>query len=76
LNVRKTQRQFLLGSTAILLGALAIAGCKPSHPDEKPVVTSSLSTNNLSAVSVSEDRETGRHGPFRNGRHPGSEEPG
>jgi hyperosmotically inducible periplasmic protein len=59
MNVRKTQRQFLLGSTAVLLGALAIAGCKPSHPDEKPVVTSSLSTNNLSAVSVSQDREKG-----------------
>lgn len=59
MNVRKTQRQFLLGSTAVLLGALVIAGCKPSHPDEKSVVTSSLNTNNLSAVSVSQDREKG-----------------
>ena len=55
----QSQRQFLAGSAAILFGALVIAGCKPSHPDEKTVVTNALSTNNLSSVSVSQDREKG-----------------
>jgi hyperosmotically inducible protein len=40
---------------------LAIAGCQnqPAHPDQKPLVTSALSTNNLSSVSVSQDRDKG-----------------
>jgi hyperosmotically inducible periplasmic protein len=59
MKLAKVQRQFVLGSTAILFGALVLAGCKSSHPDEKSAVTSSLSTNNLSAVSVSQDREKG-----------------
>jgi hyperosmotically inducible protein len=42
-----------------LAGALVVAGCKPSHPDEKSAVASSLSSNNLSAVGVSQDREKG-----------------
>ena len=53
-------RQFLLGSTFVLVGALVVTGChKSDHPDEKPAVTSSLSSNNLSDVSVSQDREKG-----------------
>jgi hyperosmotically inducible periplasmic protein len=55
-NVR---RQFLLSSTAALLGALAIAGCNRSHPDEKSAVTTQLNNNNLSVVSVSQDRDKG-----------------
>jgi hyperosmotically inducible protein len=59
MNVRNASRQFFLGSTVVLLGAFGLAGCKSSHPDEKSVVTSSLNSNNLSAVSVSQDREKG-----------------
>jgi hyperosmotically inducible protein len=59
MKVAKIQRQFLLGSTVVLLGALGLAGCKQSHPDEKPAVTSSLTSNNLTAVSVSQDRDKG-----------------
>ena len=52
---------FMVGSSAVLLGALAFAGCKtnPAHPDEKSAVNSSLSSNNLSAVSVSQDQDKG-----------------
>jgi hyperosmotically inducible periplasmic protein len=55
------QRQFLLGSATILVGALTIAGChnQADHPDEKALVTTSLSTNNLGDVSVSQDRDKG-----------------
>jgi hyperosmotically inducible protein len=55
-NVR---REVLLSSTAVLLGALALAGCNPSHPDEKSAVTTQLNNNSLSAVSVSQDRDKG-----------------
>jgi hyperosmotically inducible protein len=55
------QRQFLLGSATILVSALTIAGCHnhADHPDEKALVTNSLSTNNLGDVSVSQDRDKG-----------------
>jgi len=54
-------RSFLASSTAILAGALVMAGChnQPAHPDEKSAVTTSLSSNNLNAVSVSQDRDKG-----------------
>lgn len=44
-----------------LVGIFALAGCnnKTARPDEKGAVTSALSTNNLSAVSVSQDRDKG-----------------
>ncbi len=51
---------FLLSSAAILVGVMVVAGCnKPAHPDEKSAVTDSLKNNNLSAVSVSQDRDKG-----------------
>lgn len=53
---------FFLGSAATLvLGACAIAGChnQPAHGDEKSTVVSSLNTNNLGNVSVSQDRDKG-----------------
>ena len=53
-------RSFLLGSAAILAGALIVAGCnKPSHPDEKAAVDSAMTSNDLGVVSVSQDRDTG-----------------
>jgi hyperosmotically inducible periplasmic protein len=51
--------RFLLGSAAILAGALVVAGCHASHPDEKSAVTNSLGSNNLSSISVSQDRDKG-----------------
>jgi hyperosmotically inducible protein len=56
-----TYRPFLLGSAAVLAGALAIAGCQnqPAHADEKSAVTNSLNSSNLSSVSVSQDRDKG-----------------
>ena len=53
--------RFLVGSATLLAGVLAVAGCnnKTAHPDEKSAVTSSLSSNNLSALSVSQDRDKG-----------------
>jgi hyperosmotically inducible protein len=59
MKFRNAQRQFLLGSAVILLGALGLAGCKQARPDEKPAVTTALNTNNLGAVSVSQDRDKG-----------------
>lgn len=53
-------RLYLLGSAALVLaGALSVAGCDKTHPDEKSSVTNSLNSNNLSSVSVSQDREKG-----------------
>ncbi len=53
-------RPFLLGSTALLAGALIFAGCnKPSHPDEKSAVNNALTSANLGVVSVSQDRDKG-----------------
>ena len=50
----------LLGAAAVLAGAMAISGChSPAHPDEKSAVTNSLNGNNLSNVSVSQDRDKG-----------------
>lgn len=54
-----SRHQVLLGSAAILAGALAVAGCQASHPDEKSAVTNSLGSNNLSSISVSQDRDKG-----------------
>ena len=58
---QQRRKQFLIGSVAVLAGALAIAGCqdKAAHPDEKSAVTSSLNSNNLKDVSVSQDQEKG-----------------
>jgi hyperosmotically inducible periplasmic protein len=56
----KNRHLFLLSSAAILVSALAVAGCnKPSHPDEKSAVNDALKNSNLSAVSVSQDRDKG-----------------
>lgn len=56
----KIHRRFLLDAAAVLIGALAVAGCnKPSHPDEKSAVNDALKNNNLTAVSVSQDRDKG-----------------
>lgn len=54
-------RLFLPCSSAILAGALIVAGCqsKASHPDEKSAVNNSLNGNNLGDVSVSQDRDKG-----------------
>jgi hyperosmotically inducible periplasmic protein len=55
-----SRHRFLLSSAAVLAGAMVVAGCnKPAHPDEKSLVTDSLKNNNLSAVSVSQDRDKG-----------------
>ncbi|MGA8086095.1 MAG: BON domain-containing protein [Terracidiphilus sp.] len=55
-----SRHTFLLSSAAVLAGVMVVAGCnKPSHPDEKSAVTDSLKNNNLSAVSVSQDRDKG-----------------
>jgi hyperosmotically inducible protein len=54
-------RNFLLPSVALLGGALVVVGCHnmDGHPDEKPAVTNSLTSNNLSSVDVSQDRDKG-----------------
>jgi hyperosmotically inducible periplasmic protein len=55
----RSPRPFLFAAAIFLSGALVIAGCNNSHPDEKTAVTNSLNSNNLSAVSVSQDRDKG-----------------
>ncbi len=57
----RSPRPFLLASAVVLAGSMMIAGCnnKAAHPDEKSAVTNSLGGNNLSAVSVSQDRDKG-----------------
>jgi len=55
-----TRCRILFSSVAVLAGAMVVAGCnKPVHPDEKSAVTDSLKNNNLSAVSVWQDRDKG-----------------
>jgi hyperosmotically inducible protein len=53
-------RSFLLAGSILVGSAMVIAGCQSkSHPDEKGAVTSSLNSNNLGAVDVSQDRDKG-----------------
>ncbi|HEY1897141.1 MAG TPA: BON domain-containing protein [Terracidiphilus sp.] len=59
MKLDRSPQPFLLGAAILLGGAMVIAGCNKSHPDEKPAVTTSLSGANLSDVSVSQDREKG-----------------
>jgi hyperosmotically inducible protein len=56
-----SHRQIFPGLAATLIGTLAVAGChnQPAHPDEKSAVTTSLNSNNLGSVSVSQDRDKG-----------------
>ena len=56
-----SHRSLLLASAVVLAGAAAIAGCnhQPAHADEKSAVTNSLNGNNLSDISVSQDRDKG-----------------
>jgi hyperosmotically inducible protein len=60
MKLTEHRHSFLLGSAAILVGAMIVAGCnKPVHPDEKSAVSDALKNSNLSAVSVSQDRDKG-----------------
>lgn len=53
------RRGLLFTSAALLAGALSVAGCHKSHPDEKDAVTSSFKANGLGEVDVSQDRDKG-----------------
>ena len=59
MKLDRSPRPFLLGAAILMGGAMVIAGCNKTHPDEKSAVTNSLNGNNLSAVSVSQDQEKG-----------------
>jgi hyperosmotically inducible protein len=60
MNHARAFTPFLLGSAALMAGALIFAGCnKPSHPDEKAAVNNALTSANLGVVSVSQDRDKG-----------------
>ena len=61
MNTSISHRQLVWASATMLAGALALAGCqnRPAHPDEQSAVTTSLNNANLSAVSVSQDRDKG-----------------
>jgi len=60
MNAMQSGKWYVAG-TVIMAGAMLVAGCnnKTKFADEKPAVTNSLSSNSLSAVSVSQDREKG-----------------
>jgi hyperosmotically inducible periplasmic protein len=58
--ISQVSRKLLVGSAVALASVLTIAGCQhATHPDEKAAVTNSLNSSNLSAVSVSQDRDKG-----------------
>jgi hyperosmotically inducible protein len=59
MKLDRSPRPLLLGAAILLGGAMAIAGCNKSHPDEKSAVTNSLNGNSLNAVNVSQDRDKG-----------------
>jgi hyperosmotically inducible periplasmic protein len=60
-KLQVSNRLFLPVAAIILSGIGTLAGCNTasSHPDYKPAVTSSLNSNSLSNVSVSQDQEKG-----------------
>jgi hyperosmotically inducible protein len=53
--------KFVVGTAVLITGTSVLVGCntQPAHPDDKSAVTSSLSSNNLSDVGVSQDQEKG-----------------
>lgn len=51
--------KLLLGPTLLLGGALVIAGCNKSYPDEKSAVDQAMSSNDFGTVGVSQDRDKG-----------------
>lgn len=62
MKTRHVLSRFLLPFAAIALAGVGIlAGCNAasSHPDYKSAVTSSLNSNSLSNISVSQDQEKG-----------------
>src|SRR5690349_11445042 len=56
---KRSQRALLISTAVLLVGVMTVAGCNSSHPDEKSAVNDALKNNNLSAVSVSQDRDKG-----------------
>jgi hyperosmotically inducible protein len=61
MQMEHLRRASLLVSSVVLAGTLTVAGChqNSAHPDEKDAVTNSLNSNQLNAVSVSQDRDKG-----------------
>lgn len=57
--ISKSRNIRLPGLAILLASAFTIAACHKQFPDEKSSVNSVMSTNNLSNVSVSQDREKG-----------------
>jgi hyperosmotically inducible periplasmic protein len=55
-----SSRSHLLCAAILMGSALLFSGCQDkNHPDEKDAVTTSLNSNNLGKVDVSQDREKG-----------------
>jgi hyperosmotically inducible periplasmic protein len=60
MNRQFSGRIFVIGAAALLAGAFVTVGCNHrAYPDQKAAVTDSLKSNNLGAVSISQDREKG-----------------
>lgn len=61
MHFTKYHRQLFAASTVVLAWTFFTLGCNnhPAHPDEKAAVTSSLGSNSLGDVSVSQDRDKG-----------------
>ena len=55
------RRASMLVSSVVLAGTLSVAGChqNSAHADQKDAVTNTLNSNQLSNVSVSQDRDKG-----------------
>ena len=56
---RRLVCKLLLGPTLLLGGALVIAGCNKSYPDEKSAVDQAMSGNDFGTVGVFQDRDKG-----------------
>ena len=51
---RNLRGKLLLGPTLLLGGALVIAGCNKSYPDEKAAVDQALTSNDFGTVGASQ----------------------
>jgi hyperosmotically inducible periplasmic protein len=59
MKLKGLEGKFPVIAAMLLGGALVVAGCQKSHPDEKSAVDQALKSGNYSSIDVSQDRDKG-----------------